>query len=60
MHLPHAFTPTTTCPTNNSNGGCLGYVACECHANFHINWESFAHRAQQKKCLGYVAPKPQQ
>ena len=42
----------------NSNGGCLGYVAFECHANFHINWESFAHRDQHKTCLGYVAPIP--
>ena len=35
-------------PTKNSNGRCLGHVAFECHTKFHINWESFAHRNQQK------------
>jgi hypothetical protein len=48
-HLPHKFTPTNTCPTENSNDRCLGYVAFECHANFHICWESFAHRDRHKK-----------
>jgi hypothetical protein len=37
----------------------LVYVAFECHANFQINWKSFARRDQHMKCLGYVAPKPQ-
>ena len=36
---------------------CLGYVVFECHANSHINWESFAHRDQQKTCLRYATPK---
>ena len=48
-HLPHGFTPTNTCPTINSNNTCLGYDVFECHANFQNNWESFAHREQQKK-----------
>ena len=56
--IPHGFTPTNTCPIKNSKGRCLGYVAFECHANFQINWESFAHRDQQKTCLEYAAPKP--
>ena len=30
------------------------YVAFECHANFEINWESFAHRDQQNDMLGCV------
>ena len=55
-HLPHGFTPTNTCPTRNSNGWCLGYVAFDCHENFQINWESFAHRDQQKTCSWYVVP----
>ena len=34
----------------HSNGRCVGYVALlECHASFEINWESFAHRDQQRK-----------
>ena len=56
-HLPRGFTPTNTCLTSNYDNRCLGYVAFECHANFHINWESFVHRDQQKTCLGLVAPK---
>ena len=55
--FPHGFTPTNTCLTKNFNGRCLGYVAFECHAHFHINWVSFAHRDQQKTCLKYDAPK---
>ena len=49
--LPHGFTPTSTCPSKNINGRCLGYVACECRANFQIEWESFARIGQQKKSL---------
>ena len=37
-------TPINTCPTKKSNDKCLGYVVFESHANFHINWESFARR----------------
>jgi hypothetical protein len=60
-HHPNGFTPTSTCPTKHSDGRCLGFVAFECHANFHINWRLFAHRDQPKikikTCLGYVALK---
>ena len=42
------ISPTNTCPTKYSNSRCLGYVAFKCHANFHINWESCAHRNQQR------------
>ena len=46
---PHL--PTHVCPTKKeSNGGCLRYVVFECHANFQIIWEAFAHRDQQKTC----------
>ena len=38
-----------TCRTTKSNGRCLGYGAFDYHANFQIDWESFAHRDQQKK-----------
>ena len=31
------FTLTNTCPTKNSNGRCLRYLAYECRANFPIN-----------------------
>ena len=58
LHLPHGFTPTNTCPTKSSNGRCLRYCVFECHANFQINWESLAHRDQQRTCFRYVAPKP--
>jgi hypothetical protein len=53
-HLPHGFTPTNTCPTKTSNGKCLEYVAFECHGNFQINWESFAHRDQQKNMFNTI------
>ena len=60
VHLPHGLRPTNTCPTKNSNCRCLECVMFECHANFQINWESFAHRDQQKgTCLRYVASKMQ-
>ena len=45
-NLPHAFTPTNTCPTKNSDSRCLRYVVFECHASFQISWVSFAHRDQ--------------
>ena len=48
-HLPHVRLKI-------SNGRCLGYVVFECHANFHINWESFAHRDQQKNMLRVCCP----
>ena len=52
VHLPHEFPPTSTCPTINSNGQCLGYATFECHSNFEINWESFPHTNQQKYMFG--------
>ena len=57
VHLPREFRLTNTCPTKNSNGIWLGYVVFECHAIFQINWESFAHWYQQKKCVGCDALK---
>ena len=36
--------PPSTCPTINSNGKSLGYVAFECHANFQLKLKSFVHR----------------
>ena len=42
-HLAYGLIPANTCPTQNSNGRCLGYVVFECHAKFQVNWESFAH-----------------
>ena len=48
-HLSRGFTLINTCPTKYFNGRCFKYVAFECHANFRIDWESFAHRDQPKK-----------
>ena len=59
--LSHGFTPTDTCPTEDSNNICFGYVVFDSE----INRESFAHRDQQPKkkhthtCVGYIAPKSQ-
>ena len=70
-HLLHGFTPTNTCPTKifngyalkkkspneeNSNNGCLGYGALECHANIQINWKSFARKDQQKHMFRICCP----
>ena len=49
--------PSTHVQLNFFKDRCLGYVVFECHANSHINWESFAHRDQQKTCLRYATPK---
>ena len=38
------------------NNKCLGYVAVECHTNFQINWESFAHRDQLKNMVSICCP----
>ena len=47
--------PLTHVQLNNPHNKCLGYVVFEWHAKFQINWESFAHRDQQKNM---IAPKP--
>ena len=41
---------THTCPARNSNNIFEGYAMFDCHANFYINWESFAQMDQQKTC----------
>ena len=46
--------PPSTCPTKYSNIRSLRNVAFECWAKFQINWESFAHRDQQKHMFRYV------
>ena len=55
-HLSHGCTPTNTFPTKISNGRCLQYVVFECHANFQIILESFAHRDQQKNIPRMCCP----
>ena len=37
-------------------GRCLGYVVFDCHANFQINWESFAHMDRQKHVKDHILP----
>ena len=53
-HYPDGFTPTATCPTKCYDGRWLGYVAFECHVNFQIEWELFAHRDQPKIKIKHV------
>jgi hypothetical protein len=57
-HLPHGFTPTSTCLTKTSNGKCLGYVAFECHGIFKSIGSHLHIGINKKTCLGYDAPKP--
>jgi hypothetical protein len=57
-HVPHEFTPPRHVKIQNPTVDVKDIVWLSVMQVYSDQFDSFAHRDQQKICLGYVAPKP--